>query len=186
MSFFNTLLSVFLLFLPFSTTTQFAVIEGEGKVSFTSDAPLEVIKAESDKLKGTIDTDKRSFAFAIPIKSFEGFNSSLQKTHFNENYMESDEHKYGTFKGRIIERHDLTQDGTYTIRAKGKLDIHGVVQERIIRSKIVVKGGEMQVTSRFTVPLQDHNIDIPRIVFQKIATEIEVEIKAAFKAKSDS
>lgn len=51
-------------------------------------------------------------------------------------------------------------------------------QERIIRSVIRIKDGVITITSGFTVLLQDHNITIPRIVHQKIAEEIAVEINA--------
>jgi hypothetical protein len=50
-----------------------------GIVNFTSDAPLEVIKASSDKLQGAISINERSFAFTIDNSSFKGFNSPLQQ-----------------------------------------------------------------------------------------------------------
>src|SRR5262245_21481143 len=61
-----------------------------GIISFRSDAPLEVIKATSEKLHGRIDPVRRTFAFKVLIRSFEGFNSPLQQVHFYENYLESD------------------------------------------------------------------------------------------------
>ena len=60
----------------------------KGSINFTSDAPLEVIKAESEKLAGIINLGDRTFTFSIPMNSFNGFNSALQRTHFNENYLE--------------------------------------------------------------------------------------------------
>lgn len=150
----------------------------EGSVYFKSDAPLELIEAESGEIKGIIDVDKRTFAFTIPMNSFKGFNSALQREHFNENYLESVKFPNATFSGKIIEQTDLTKDGEYIVRAKGKLSIHGIEQERIIKSTVVVSDGKMKVTSRFTVLLKEHEIDIPRIVFQKIAEEIEVKITA--------
>jgi hypothetical protein len=53
------------------------------------------------------------------MRSFQGFNSPLQKEHFNENYVESDKFPEASFKGKIIEDQDLTVDGTYELRAKG-------------------------------------------------------------------
>ncbi len=153
----------------------------EGKVQFRSDASLETIEANSDALKGVIDIEKRSFAFSVPIRSFEGFNNPLQKEHFNENYLESSKYPNATFSGKIIENVDLSKDGTYTIRAKGKLNIHGVVQERILKSRIVVKGDSFSLKAYFTVILEEHNISIPKIVNQKIAEEIQVQVEATFE-----
>src|SRR3954468_13445099 len=103
-----------------------------GKISFRSDAPLELIKASSDDLGGAIDTAKKIFNFKIPINSFEGFNSRTQREHFNENYMQTEQYPEASFKGKIIEDIDLSKEGTYTIRTKGMLNIHGVEKERII------------------------------------------------------
>lgn len=153
----------------------------KGKIHFKSDAPLELIEASSNKLKGIIDIEKRSFAFSIPLTSFEGFNNPLQKEHFNENYMESSKYPNATFSGKIIENFDLTQSGTYSIRAKGKLNIHGVSQERIIKSDVVVEGDSLMLSADFSVLLEEHNINIPKIVYQKIANEIQVHVEATLE-----
>ena len=110
-----------------------------GTVDFRSEAPLEIIKASSSELKGLIDFTQGTFAFSIPIISFKGFNSALQREHFNENYMETERYPRATFAGKLIEQVDITRDGEYAIRAKGKLTIHGVEQERIIPSTVIVK-----------------------------------------------
>ncbi|MDX5346396.1 MAG: YceI family protein, partial [Hymenobacteraceae bacterium] len=152
----------------------------DGSIYFKSDAPLELIEAKSAKLKGIINPAEQTYAFTVSNNSFEGFNSALQREHFNENYMESLKYPNSTFTGKIIDPVDFSQNGEYTVRAKGKLNIHGVEQERIIKSVVQVKDGEVQVHSRFSVLLQDHGIMIPKIVYQKIAEEIFVEINAVF------
>ena len=118
-------------------------------VSFVSDAPLELIKASSKELRGFLDPEKRTFAFIIPSKSFEGFNSPLQQVHFSENYIEASKYPEASFKGKIIEQVDLSTDGEYQVRAKGALNIHGVEQERIIRVKIKLNKGVLNASSDF-------------------------------------
>ncbi|MBS1512219.1 MAG: YceI family protein [Bacteroidetes bacterium] len=152
-------------------------------VTFHSNTKLELIKATSTQLKGLIDPNKRTFAFSVAIKSFEGFNSPLQKEHFNENYMESDKYPNASFSGHIIEEDDFTKDGVYSIRAKGKFTIHGVEQERIIQGDLVVKNGVIKLNCVFTVSLADHGIKIPRIVYEKLASEINVIVYAEFAAQ---
>jgi hypothetical protein len=147
-----------------------------GQVNFLSDAPLEMIKASSKSLSGVLNLSDRSFSFLIPIKTFEGFNSSLQRTHFNEDYMESELFPTSTFKGKIIEEVDLTKPGTYQIRAKGKMNIHGIENDRIVKCILVIGENKIDVKASFTVFLEDHNISIPSIVFQKIAEEIKLDI----------
>jgi len=154
-----------------------------GQIAFSSDAPLETIKAVSNDLIGLLDISKKNFSFKIDVHSFKGFNSPLQKEHFNENYMESDKYPYASFSGKIIEDIDLSVDGNYEIRAKGDLTIHNVSQERIIKSNVTVKNHILTVTSGFTVLLSDHNIPIPKVVYQKLANEIKVEVNATFEPR---
>jgi len=153
----------------------------DGFVSFTSDAPLEIIKAESKELKGIIDPDKRTFAFQLSIKSLKGFNSPLQQEHFYENYMETEKYPNAMFSGKIIESLDFSSPGDIKIRAKGELEIHGVKTERIINCSLKITERGFTVTSDFTVLLKDHNISIPKLVYQKIAEEIRVNIRAEFE-----
>lgn len=157
--------------------SQSLYVTNNGSTSFTSDAPLEVIKASSKNVIGAIKSTDKSFAFSVLVKSFEGFNSSLQRTHFNENYLESEKYPKITFEGKIIEDINLLKEGTYNIRGKGRFSVHGIIQERIIPCKLIVSNDKLLVTSNFSVFLADHNIKIPSVVNQKIAEEITVTIK---------
>lgn len=156
----------------------------KGGVDFTSDAPLELIKASSNNLRGLLEIEEGKFAFSVEISSFEGFNSPLQKVHFNENYMESKIFPTASFAGKIIENVDLTKAGTYDVRAKGNLKIHGIERERILRSQVIVKEDGIVIASNFTVLLEDHSIRIPKIVHQKISETIDVNVIIDLKNKS--
>ena len=149
----------------------------EGSVNFTSDAPLELIKASSHLMKGVLDPVENTFAFTVDIKTFEGFNSDLQRTHFNENYMESQRFPRATFSGKIIEKLNWDGLGIHELRAKGILDIHGVKQERILPGTVELFADRVFIQAEFSVPLKNHDIDIPKIVAQKISEEIKVFIE---------
>ncbi|MEQ1744958.1 MAG: YceI family protein [Saprospiraceae bacterium] len=149
-----------------------------GTVIFTSDAPLEFIQAKSNKLRGILDTERKTFAWTVDIATFDGFNSPLQRNHFNENYLETSEHAKASFAGKIIEEIDFQKNGSYPVRAKGKLTIHGIEQERIIKGTLELRDDKIRVQALFTVPLTDHDISIPKIVYQKIAEEIAVSVEA--------
>jgi polyisoprenoid-binding protein YceI len=152
-----------------------------GEIRFSSKAQLELIKAASNKLQGVIDPATNKFAFLVNMQSFQGFNSNLQRNHFNVNYVESEKFPSAKFSGKIIEQVDFSQDNTTEVRAKGELDIHGLKQTRIIKAKITIKGNQLTIESHFTVLLSDHSITIPKIVSQKIATEIEVDINSTLE-----
>jgi hypothetical protein len=95
--------------------------------------------------------------------------------------MENELFPNSTFKGKIIEEVDLTVPGEYKIRAKGKLNIHGIEIDRIIRCDLSVTDDKINVNAAFTVFIADHNISIPSILNQKIATEIKVDIRFTFE-----
>ena len=156
----------------------------DGMTKFTSEAPLELIKAQTNRTIGVLDCATKNVAFSIDIDSFDGFNSGLQKEHFRENYMESVKYPKATFKGKIIEDIDFTKNGTSTVRAKGVFNIHGTEKEKIVKVKISIKDKEMFIDTNLEVPLEDHNIKIPKVVNQKIASIILVEVKATLKPKT--
>jgi polyisoprenoid-binding protein YceI len=169
-----------------STTLENQIIKTrKGTISISSDAPLEIIKASSQALKGVIDTDKNTFAFSISNRSIVGFNSPLQQEHFYENYIEAQKYPKSSFEGKIIEQINFAKDGDYTVRAKGILNIHGVEKERIIKSTLRIKNGIFFVSSQFTILLSEHNITIPKVVYQKIAEEITIKVDAEFIATND-
>ncbi len=155
-------------------------IAADGRVHIQSDAPLEVIKADSEVLQGVIDPGSNTFAFSVRINSFQGFNSQIQRTHFLENYMEEKKYPNATFEGRFIEDIPFDTPGVYSVRAKGMLLIHGVTRERIIRGDLMIMEESVFIRTDFFVPVSDHGISIPKIVNQKIAEEIAVTIEIEF------
>lgn len=183
--FFRRMLFLLALQVPLCASAQKTVLYEvkTGSIDFNSNAPQELIHASSSKLRGILDVSKKTFAFKIPIASFRGFNSPLQQEHFNENYMESDVFPEATYTGKIIEDIDFSKDGKYQVRTKGRLRIHGIEQERIIRSDISIKGQRITVFSAFMVSLADHNIKIPRVVYDKLAPDINVTVQASFIAR---
>lgn len=150
----------------------------KSKVSFLSKAPLEQIEATSEELKGMISQIENTFAFTIAYTSFMGFNSPLQREHFNENFMESDKYSNASYAGRIIDPVAWNDTGTSDVRVKGTLDIHGIQHERILPAKVTVKQDYILIYCQFPIKIADHNITIPRVLNQKIAEEVTVTVAA--------
>lgn len=154
-----------------------------GHISFFSETPVEDIEAHTHSYAVALNPENRKFAFSVAMTTFE-FEKSLMQEHFNENYMESEKYPNATFKGGIEEDIDLSKDGTYSANAKGKLEIHGVTQERTIPVKVEVKEGKIKFNSDFKVKLVDHNIEVPSIVVTNIAEVIDVKVEGVLKPKS--
>ncbi len=154
-----------------------------GRIDFKSEAPLELIAAGTSTFRAVVDVTKGEFAIIIPIRNFIGFNSPLQQEHFYENYMEIESFSDATFSGKILEPVQYSEN-PYTITLKGQLSIHGVKKQRIIEATCTWPDrATIMIVGAFQVPLADHNIEIPRVVFQKIAEVIDVNVTATLKPK---
>lgn len=154
-----------------------------GFVAFRSEAPQEIIGAKSNELRGILDTEKKVFVFKVLLNTFEGFNSGLQREHFNDKFLETEIYPEVIFSGKIIEDVNFENDGTFSIRAKGKLTVHGIDQERIVKVNVTVKNHMIFIESTFSILLADHSIKVPKVVHEKIASEINIEVKAELKPK---
>jgi YceI-like domain len=150
-----------------------------GEVSFFSETPVENIAAVNKNVGAIINTATNEVAVSMKMSGFE-FPNKLMQEHFNENYMESEKYPTGTFKGKIVESIDYTKNGTYDVTAKGQFTIHGVTLPRDLKGKLTVENQKISLVSNFDVKLVDHKIDIPKIVFAKIAEVISVKTKYNF------
>jgi len=182
-----TYLSIIIVCLIFadlqSTQAQTRYYTEDAKIDFKSDAPLELISAHTMKILGILDIDKKVYAISIPIASFRGFNSALQREHFNENYMETEKYPKGIFKGSILDDIDLRKNGYYKVTTQGKLKLHGIERARKIECEIIVKDDVVTVKSNFEIELVDHNIKIPTVVRKKLSESIIVNLEINFAAK---
>ncbi len=166
-------ISLLLLLSCFSFTLfgQHLYVTTKGSVTFFSETPLEDIQADNSKTAAIIDADKNEIAVQMRITDFQ-FPNKLMQEHFNENYLESEKYPTSVFKGKIKEQINLKQAGTYQVH--GTLTIHGVTQRVEVPGKIVSDGKQLKLEFKFPVKLEDYKVEIPTIVFSKIAEIIEV------------
>lgn len=151
----------------------------DARVQFNSDTPMEKIEAVNKSGTAVMDIQTGKMEWKVLIKNFI-FEKALMQEHFNENYMESSKIPSATFKGAVSDLSSVNfgKDGTYKVKAKGTMEIHGVKKEVEIPGTITVKGGSLNIKSNFTAAVADYNIDIPGVVRDKIAKEINVTVDA--------
>lgn len=150
-------------------------------ISFMSDASFGKIKGVSEKLVGSLDIEKKTFSFTMPVCSFEGFLNPTQKKHYCEKFVEGPKYPESGFKGKIIEDVDLSVPGTYSVRGKGMFLLHGVEKERIIDTQITVASGQITVESKFKLPVEDHGIKVSKMNSLSMAKVINVAVKLVMK-----
>ena len=147
-----------------------------GVINFFSKTPMEDIKAENNQVYAAIDLSKKTIAFSMLMKSFL-FRKELMQEHFNENYVESDRYPKSTFKGTFTGDVDPQKPAEYNVQVQGVITLHGVEKSIQTPATIEITGNGLTGTSRFNLLPQDFNITIPGIVRDKIAKQIDVQVK---------
>jgi polyisoprenoid-binding protein YceI len=158
-----------------SLTNAQTFLTQTGEVSFFSETPVENITATNKKARSAINPATGDVAVTMQMTDFQ-FPNKLMQEHFNENYVESEKYPTATFRGKLVEPVDFTKAGTYDVSAKGNFTLHGVTQERTLKGKLTVEPGQkLTLLCDFTVALKDHKIEVPTLVFVKVAQVISVK-----------
>ena len=179
----NVLLIVGLLMLMTNVDAQ-KYFTRSGQISFFSSTSIEDIEAHNKTVTAIFDSQSGAIQFSVTMKSFQ-FEKALMQEHFNENYVESSKFPKSTFKGVIenIDEIDFTKDGNYKTNVNGSLSIHGVSNDIVAEVLFTVKGESIIGESKIMVNPEDYGIEIPGVVREKIAKELEVSISMNFKEK---
>jgi YceI-like domain len=154
-----------------------------GKITFTSNTPLEKIEGTNNSGTTVIDGSNGNIEYAVLIKSFI-FEKALLQEHFNENYMESTKFPKATFKGKIdnFSTVNVAKNGSYKVKISGNLTIHGVTKAVTTDAVLNTKDGAITSgATNFEVSPQDYNIAIPALVKDKIAKSIKIVINTDYK-----
>jgi hypothetical protein len=150
-----------------------------GDVSFFSETPVENIAAVNHKASCVLDVDKGEVEVSMLMKAFE-FEKAKMQEDFNESYVESDTYPKCTMKGKVkgITPAELKKGGVHKVQVDGEITLHGVTKPMVLDAEINVDPqGAMTVTSAFILKPEDFKINIPAIVREKIAREVQVKVK---------
>lgn len=170
----NIFALLYLLILTTPVLGQERLRTSEGVISFDASSPLEDIVAVNDKVNGILDPESGEIAVILLIKDFE-FRKKLMQEHFNENYMESERYPKAYFTGTVV-GFSLDKLGTenQNFQLTGKLTMHGVTQTMQDSIQLRKNGERIICELNFIVRTEDHKIKVPRILFKKIAQEVNV------------
>ncbi|MEO9513578.1 MAG: YceI family protein [Flavobacteriaceae bacterium] len=156
---------------------QTKYIDRSGKVQFeASQALFEEVKAINKSVTGILETETGQIAALALIKGFH-FKNSLMEEHFNENYMASESYPKATFKGLFSNLNmDTLDENIQKVMVKGTLELHGKAKEIHTPLSLQKIGEIISITGEFLVTPADFDIQIPKIVENKIAKEVLIKI----------
>jgi YceI-like domain len=172
---------VFVISYLFLTANAQKYMTKNGFIGFFGHTPMEDIKADNNQVAGILDISTGDLVFQVLVKSFH-FDRALMEEHFNENYMESDKIPKSIFKGKItnLSSVDVKKNGTYEVTVEGDLTIHDVTNKISVKGTIEVVSGGINANSKFTIVPEDYKINIPGLVREKIAKNLEVTVSLQY------
>ena len=171
-------ITLFLLSLPIeAVTAQEKYIDKHGIVVFEASEELfEPVKARNESVTVILDLSNGEIASLALIRGFE-FSNPLMQEHFNENYIESELYPKALFQGRILnfDKEQLGQSALeYTVQ--GTLKVRDIDKPLRTTVRIQRVGEVISIRGRFTALPGDFDIKIPKIVANKIAKQVLVNI----------
>jgi len=156
-----------------------------GEVTFEASVPsFEEVKATSKSTTAILNTKDGNFAALILVKGFR-FKNALMEEHFNENYAESDEFPKATFKGNIANFNLDAISTTSNLKYNGELTFHGKTKSlsELPINAIKNEDGTIKLSGSFSVSVADFDIEIPKVVSNKLSKTVEVNFTFLLKKK---
>ena len=177
------ILLISLSFFSLFSFSQEKFISRNGQIQFLASTPLETIDPVNNHVSCILDTENGNLVFQMKMISFK-FEKALMEEHFNEKYVESDKFPKSTFVGKIQNWDDFIWNGTeQNIVVKGMITIHRIEKEIIVKGMIGASKSTISLSSSFDIIISDFDIEIPRLVRDKISETVKVEVNVTLKQK---
>ena len=171
---------------PTVRAQELHVDQGASRVArFGSRTQLDAFEGVTEKIDGyvllrggplstTAGDDDAEMYFEVDLASLTT-GIGLRDRHMRDDYLEVKKYPYASFRGRIVHA-ESRADGGAQVAAAGTFTVHGVSVDREIACDVVPIGEGYEAKCAFEVRLADHGIQIPRIMFLKVAAEVHVDV----------
>jgi hypothetical protein len=146
-----------------------------GKTSFIgSEQTFEQIKAINNVSTAIVDSSNGDIAILLFISAFD-FKIALMQEHFNENYMDSSVYPKANFVGNIqsFTLKELSGDEK-DYKIVGVLTIRGIEKNVSVNCRLKKISKGLSLKTNFNVSASDFDIEIPKVVRNKISQEINI------------
>ena len=157
-----------------------------GIVTFEASVPsFEEVKAKTESTTVILNADNGEFAALVFVKGFR-FKNALMEEHFNENYAESDQFPKAKFRGKLSNFNiSKVSDQKTEFKYTGSLEFHG--KTKSLKELIITihKNGNETIVleGKLSVNTDDFDIEIPKIVSNKLSKTVNIEFNFELKKK---
>jgi len=171
---------------PFGIAAQeyHVALQADNVVRFISEATIEDFEGVTERIDGFIvlgdgglasgSTEGSDFYLEVDLGSLDT-GIGLRNRHMRDNYLETDRFPYATFGGSFVEVSE-GDDGWMRVTGRGDLGIHGISRSMEIVCDVAPSEGGFRARCSFEVLLSDFDIEVPKVMFMKLANEIRVEL----------
>lgn len=157
----------------------------ENLVRFISRASVEEFEGVTERIDGYVRLDAATLTpgtaggateiwLEVDLASLDT-GIGLRNRHMRDRYLETAKYPYATFRGTIV-RSEADPAAAYRVTARGTLTIHGVARPRDLTCRVEPRGPGYGALCAFEVLLSDHQVEIPKLMFLKLANEISLEL----------
>jgi polyisoprenoid-binding protein YceI len=154
-------------------------------VTFSSHASALEFQGVTDKIDGYVlmngkrlsaDTggDGTKLYLEVDLASLDT-GIGMRDRHMRDEYLEVDKYPYASYEGHIL-RTSVLSGGGFRVTATGTLSLHGVSHDREIACDVTPAGEGYRARCAFDVLLSDYDIEIPKVMFLKLANEIQIAL----------
>lgn len=154
-------------------------------VRFTSRAATEEFEGITDRIDGYLLLDGPALGpstgqgetrlyVEVDLATLDT-GIGLRNRHMRDNYLEVRTFPFATFEGRIHSVEEVP-GRPFSVTSRGVLRIHGVARDRLLTCAVTQAGDGYRARCGFQVLLSDHGIAIPRLMFLRLANEIQVSL----------
>jgi polyisoprenoid-binding protein YceI len=160
-------------------------LDAPRRVVFISSTTLDEFEGVTEAIDGFVLLDGQGLRettapgetelyFEVDLASLDT-GIGLRNRHMRENYLEVEDHPFATFSGSL---QGMTAHGAgFRVTARGAFSVHGVSRSTTISCDVTPREDRYAVACTFPVRLEDHDIEIPRIMFMKLAPEVRLELE---------
>lgn len=164
-------------------------LDATNLVRFISKATIEDFDGVTERIDGYVllgdgglapgATEGSEFYLEVDLASLDT-GIGLRNRHMRDNYLETDRFPYAVFSGRFASVEEVGNGG-YRVVGEGDFTVHGVARRMEIPCDVAPAGRGYRARCAFQVLLSDFDIEIPKVMFMKLANEIRVELDFTMK-----
>jgi polyisoprenoid-binding protein YceI len=159
------------------------LVSAKTQIKLFSTTPAENIEAYNTTSVSTINKESGEVVFSVPMQGFE-FDKSLMQKHFNSNkFLDTKAFPKAKLTGKItnLEAIDFSKDGSYQATVEGELTLKGITKSIKEEGTISVKGGQINMESKFNITLADYGITfVDGKPSTNIAKTVEITVQSQY------